>query len=535
VVGWGGRTGSRDEAAVARWNRKVQEAHQRNMQYCGSIDFLVDVRAFIDFAPDTFMESVCLDLDGKPLRVPWLWDHEYKGHPYYWFCFNDPVYRKYLRAQVERVCLAPVDGLHIDDYAGTSHCSEFNHGCFCQHCIVGFRNHLEDNFSADWLKKEGIDDIQAFDYKAFLVEEGVRANEFYTHNSRIPLAKEFQEYQNLQMKLRIREMYEYAEELRGKPLLRSVNSHASSIRTLIPAPIIDYFCGEVGHQASQQTVSHSPLFVYKLVEAVGDRQTATASGQDWAWIKANDKPGLVRTWIAQAYAYGSVFMVPHRQWCYTQELGTHWYNGKPEDFAFLYTFVRKQAHLLDGYASLAKTAILITDQDFDAMKSAAQDLADRNIPFALVYAANPENLAALREPLANYPYVLSGRMWESPSIGDARMINGKKSDVLPEVVRQSVVVDGAENVQVSLRIKENGESTPIVAHLLNQNYEGHADRVASVTCTVAIQKNLFPAKVQSVILHQPRKPSQTVALTSKDGSWTFAVNDLDLWAIAEFK
>jgi hypothetical protein len=51
------------------------------------------------------------------------------------------------------------------------------------------------------------------------------------------------------------------------------------------------------------------------------------------------------------YAHGQRFMVPHpsRQWCFTQELGTHWYEAPVAEYAPLYGFVRANMALLDGF------------------------------------------------------------------------------------------------------------------------------------------------------------------------------------------
>ena len=383
VVGWGGRPRSRRPEDVERFRRRVEEAQGRGMRYCASVDFLVDFRGFIDFRPQTFSEAICRDLDGEPITVPWLWDHSYKGHPAYWFCTNNPDYRAYLRDQVERACLAPIDGLHIDDYRGTSACSAFMGGCFCDHCMRGFREFLRERLSKEELRELGIEEIDSFDYREFLRSKGITAERF--RRERCPLGDLFQEFQDRRVTELLREIFEYAERLRGKPLLRSVNSNASSPYALLPAPLIDYFCGEVDHRASTGEVPLEPILVYKLVEGLGKRQTATASGRDWAWIKASEKPGLVRTWIAQAYAFGSTFMVPHNQWCYTPELGTHWWKGKPEDFGFLYGFVRDHAPLLDGYVSLARIAILYDERDFHVVREAALRMAELNIPFAIVF------------------------------------------------------------------------------------------------------------------------------------------------------
>jgi hypothetical protein len=44
--------------------------------------------------------------------------------------------------------------------------------------------------------------------------------------------------------------------------------------------------------------------------------------------------------------------VPHRQWCFTDQKGTHWHTFPVEAFAPMYHFVRDQARHLDGFEAV---------------------------------------------------------------------------------------------------------------------------------------------------------------------------------------
>jgi len=547
VVGWAGRPRGRNTPDVEAFQRRVEEAHKRDMRYCGSNDFLVDFRGFIDFRPDTFMDATCIDLDGNPIRVPWLWDHEYKGHFAYWWCTNNPDYQAYLRDQTERACMAPVDGLHIDDYSGTSACSAYNGGCFCRYCQEGFREYLRQRFSPEQLAEIGIDQINKFDYRKFLKSKGIAAEQFKKARYECPLSDVFQDFQNLRMKQMVQEIFEYAERLRGKLLLRSVNSSASSPRALLPAPLIDFFCGEVPHHAGNAQVPVEPVFVFRLVEALGRRQTATASGHDWAWIKANEKPGLVRTWIAQAYAFGSVLMVPHRQWCYTPELGTHWWRGKPEDFAHIYSFVREQASLLEGYVSLANTALIYTNENFPEIRDAALKLTEANIPYAIIVAGGedlPMRLTA--EAIAPYEYIIVG----SKSLSDeqeeileksqAQVIQWDGLSELPNAITKYSIVESPERIRVSIRYNPDDSDAPIVCHILNQNYELEKDEVHPVDVQVAINRDLIKKVVDGsdiciAVIHLPNQEAVSLPVVKTDDTISFEVKDLGLWSIVELR
>ncbi len=542
VVGWAGRARSKNQQDVQWFRQRVEEAQKRGLRYCGSVDFVVDFAGFIEFRPESFAEAICRDLDGNPITVPWLWDHKHKGHPAYWFCTNNPDYRAYLRDQVERACVAPIDGLHIDDWRGTAACSAWFGGCFCRYCMEGFRNWLKRNFSQEQLQAMGIDNVDEFDLRAFLKSKGVTAEDWRKRRPQLPFGELFQRFQTEQTLGVVREVFEYAEQLRGKPLLRSVNSSASSPEALTVAPLVDFFCGEMEHHASTAQVPVEPAFVFRLVEGLGKRQSATAAGHDWAWIAANEKPGLVRTWIAQAYAFGSTFMVPHRQWCYTQEKGTHWWEGKTEDFAFVYRFVRENANLLDGYRSLANLALVYTNANFNEIRSAAIELLKANVPFAILVAEPSLGVSVAKAELNAYEVLLTGKqplpsdfMKQVPPKVKITQWDGVGK--LPEAFRHQVVVKGSDKVRVSLRHKPSDPKAPIVCHLLNQDYDVQADEVRPIDVTVSISRSLLSKAMKGVpkrvVIRTPKHPPQQVSVSLDKDALTFSVPNLGLWAIVE--
>lgn len=517
VTGWGGRARSREGRALGEFLARVDEAKRRKMRYCASVDFLVDFGGFIDFCPDRFLDSVCRDLNGKPLTVPWLHDHSHKGHPAYWFCSNSPDYRNYLMDQTERACLAPIDGLHIDDYRGTSACAAWNGGCFCEHCLREFR---------EYLKRDGklsASEAEHFNYRDYLIAQGVTAERYRQNPWTVPFGAEFQRFQHEAMMNLVKQVYEHAERLRRKPLLRSVNSSASSPEALLVEPLVDYFCGEVDHHAASGKVSAEPLFVYRLVEAFDKRQTATASGWDWAWIAANEKPGMVRTWIAQAYAFGSVFMVPHNQWCYTPEKGTHWWRGKPEDFAYLYRFVREHHDLFDGYLPFTNTLLEVDEPRFEKAKALALAMLAANVPFAVLY----------RTPDGR-PHTAG-----NSRTGGYRILSAERTFAnLPEETRNQLRLESAGSFIASLRRRVQKGGYPLVIHLLNRDYRVEEDAVAPADVSVHINNTLLqrlrltPRETEVL---SPEGRTIEVALQKSKEEIALEIKGAGLWTVVAVK
>lgn len=533
VTTWGGRANSRLTNEIERFRAQVNEAKRRQMRYCASVDFLVDFGGFIDFRPANFMDAVCRDLDDKPITVPWLHDLRHKGHPAYWFCSNNPDYRAYLRDQTERACSTPIDGLHIDDWRGTAAAAQWFGGCFCEHCRRAFRVWLSQN--TELLNASERD---AFDYRTYLREKGITAEQFRRNPRSCPLGEQFLRFQAQATKAIVGEIFEYAERLARKPLLRSVNSAASSYESLLVAEQLDYFCGEIDHHASADKLSVEPMFVYRLVENLDKRQTATASGWDWAYIAANQKPGLVKTWIVQSYAFGSMLMVPHNQWCYTPEKGTHWWKGKPEDFAPLYRFVRERRAFFDDYVSQASVAVLCNRQTFDKAKQIAFALLEANIPFDMLYDEPSEPLVAtpeMRRRYRRYRYVIRASNAVQASAQPARWIDWEGIERLPTEVRNLLAVTSEKPFVVSLRRHARLMGQPIVCHILNRSYSRERDDVDPARVRVSIATALLPSGQgipRQAELFAVSKSAQRVPIRRQGDQLVFEVPEAGLWTLA---
>ena len=381
VLGWAG-TGDA---------RHVEQAHAQGVRlFSTSVGFLTEARRVIDFSPD-FLDAACRNFEGQPFAVPWLWDHKYKGQSSWWWCTNSPVYRKYLEQRLAEVTKAQPDGLHIDDYRGTSGAVTWLSACFCRHCMAGFREYLK-TLSKEKLSALEIGDLDRLDYQQFLRERGVKSEDYRKRRASLPLAAEFLDYQVKANKAFVAEYRRKAEQLRGGPLTLCVNSGLNDPQSLAIASQLSYFCCEVDHAAASRAMPKHPVYVYKLADGLNRPVTSTASGQDWAYVADRKLPGLVRLWIALSYAHGQNFMAPHRQWCYTQEKGTHWYTGPTEEYAWLYQFIRGKSRLLDGYESVAPIAVVYDNaarrQGRGDIQPICTALTEQNIPYTVVVAGD---------------------------------------------------------------------------------------------------------------------------------------------------
>jgi len=542
VVGW---AGSSDP-------KQVEAAHRKGVRlFCSSIGFLTEFSSVIDFSPD-FLDAACRNFAGEPFVVPWLWDHKHKGHPAYWWCTNSPLYRKYLESRLEQVMKAPLDGLHIDDYRGASGAVTWLSACFCRHCMEGFRKHLADSVPKEKLAALGIQDLSRFDYRQFLLDRGVKPEEYNRKRTGLPLAAEFLDFQ---VKANDRYFAEYrrrAEQLRGKPLAFCVNSGVTDPHGLVIAPQLTFFCCEVDHNAASRKVPLHPIYAYKVADGVDRPVASTASGHDWAYVKEHNVPGLVRAWIALSYAFGHHFMAPHRQWCYTQEKGTHWYDGPTEEYAWVYQFVRANARLFDDYQAVAPVAVLYDNaarrKGLGNIEPICAALAERNMPFAIVIAGDDwldYRLDADR--LARFQAVVVAADFEKSPIDEpqkqmiatvkaaGRLVVWPDEAALARLVPPPILVEGAKEVMAVPRLQAKATSAPAVVHLLNRRYDAASDAaIPAENFTLRLRTDLFGGrKPTKATLHAPK--TQPVPLTvAADGTTvTLRVPRLELWGILE--
>ncbi len=516
VLGWAGNANK----------QHIAQAHAHGVRmFSTSVGFLTEARRVIDFSPD-FLDAACRNFEGQPFIVPWLWDFKYKGQPSWWWCTNSPLYRQYLRQRLVEDMKAEPDGLHIDDYRGTSGAVTWREACFCRHCMAGFREYLRQHALPAKLAALGIPDLEKFDYRKFLIDRGVRPEEYRKERYKQPLAAEFLDFQ---VKADTRFVADYrrmAEEIRGRPLALCVNSGLDDAGSLAIASHLTYFCCEVNHAAARKEMPSHPVYVYKLADGLHRPVAATASGQDWAEISENKHAGLVRTWIALAYAHGQNFMAPHRQWCYTEQKGTHWYAGPAQQYAWLYQFVRRRARLLDGYDAVAQVAVVYDNAARRHWRGDIEpictSLAARNIPFTVVvagddwldYRLDASVLAGFKAVIVTKDREVDGpqRQLLDQVRAAGRLLVWPADKELGQLVPQPVTVEGADRVIVVPRHRTEAAGSPLVIHLVNTRNDAAKDgMVPAERFRLRLRQDLFGTQpLAQAVLHAPQ--SESIAL-----------------------
>ncbi len=541
VVGWGNRP--RDEADIDSFRTQtVEPLHKVGVRYVGSVGMVTEFGLFMQQCPE-WERAICLTPRGERLRVPWLWDQSYHGNPAYWFCTNDPRYRTFLRDQVVLAARGGVDGVHIDDHLGASATSWLD-GCYCDNCISGFRSYLRDRVPHERLQELGIGDVGAFNYRDF-VRQWLDSHPG-RHASEAPLGDEYQVYQFRAAEALMAELRELAEKAAGRPLMFAANAGLPDTAQMTDYRVLTQFTAEVGQEAAGglDEANVNPVVAYKLAVALDRPLTATASGQDWAFIKANGRPELVRAWIAQAYAFGQFFMVPHHQWCYTEQLGTHWYDGPPEEYGPIYRFIREHPFLFDDQESAAEVAVLYSTgaarRGDESDEEIVRELLRAHMPFDMVVAGDGCVPAQLTwERVGRYQKVivpprLSLDAAQQQVIDrlrrEGRLVEWKDHETLASLAAPSIKMTGASRVWTALRRAPTGGSA--VLHLLNRDYDAAADRVRPTgPFTVTISAKTLGREFYSAVLYAPGSEPRPLTVSRDKGRISLEVPPLSLWAV----
>ncbi len=476
VLAWGGTPTQQSRQAAA------------GVRLYGSVGMVTEFDQYCERFPETYEQGLCRDIDGRPVKVPWLTDHQHKGIPYWWCCTSQPLFRQYLSERVIETVRAGADGVHIDDHMGTAG-GLWLGICFCDRCVDGFRDYLR-SLGSDELRRQGIERVEEFNYrdevKRWLSTGETKPARQVTQH---PLWPQWTIYQCHAAAKWMQELRDLAARTAGRTVPFGANAGLLWPRHLSDYQTLDLFSAETDHHASDRMPTDLPLVAYRMADAVERPYAATASGGDWAFVKEKNLPGLVRCWIALSYAAGHCFMAPHRQWCYTQEKGTHWYDGPREKFAPLYQFVRRNADLLDEYDAYADVGIVLPYRAFASDPERWFDicgqLAARNISYQLLlggdeivdHPLSAERLNACRAVL------IPDR--EGLQVADQRLVEqraakgacfNKVTEALAQVA-PAVRIEAEGQVRALPRVKPGSA----VIHLVNYQYDAKRDGVRPLT------------------------------------------------------
>jgi hypothetical protein len=428
-VAWGG----------AERAQQVKRHHDLGLRCTGSMWCLTAGAENIHKDPK--LRAACaVDIEGNPVEVPWQFDHTYQGTKTYFGCTNHPDFQNLCRERVRQAMAGGADGLHVDDHLGTAGAAWWQGGGFCDFCMKSFREYLKSHATKDELQQAGVEQIDDFDYRTLVRKYATTRTAYKKVQRQIPLMDLFLQFHAEAAAEHTRQLGQLAAETVGRPVLLSANAGLPNKTHTYVIKYLTHVICEVGQNAWAGTkdIDHA-IKAYELATTLGKPLAATASGQDWAFVKQNNCEDLVRFWIALAYAHGQRFMAPHpqRQWCFSNELGTHWYAAPIEAYAPLYRFIRANAACFDGFEAVevkghkpaAPANVLVTVRKNSTSNQIVLHVLDRD------YDGGTKSI----KPLSNVEVILD-RGVISPARPSAKLLSYDKPPQQVELIQDAGTV-----------------------------------------------------------------------------------------------
>jgi len=498
------------------------------------------------------LDAVCIDLWGERILPPWLADAEFEGVKPWWGCTNNPRFQEHLIARMRAGLEAGATMVHLDDHSGTFACANFEGGCFCEHCMRGFREWLIQYVHAGDMADAGITDPNAFDYRTFLLKRGYpERNAFIAAASKrnVPMWERFLEFQREAAIGFVERLKTEAALAAGRPVSFGVNAYNLLPVQLFDARAIDYFANEVEQFDREDSV---PPVVYRLGEAIGRPVFATGTGEDWIKYRQSRSTTRVRGWIAEAYAFGQFFMYSWKKWGFSRETGTIWTQVDPEVFRPMFAFVSENPDLFDGFENAGSVGLLYENASAAAgrwgVRSASKALLDAGVPYRLVVGGDKLLKRTLTRADLDRCGVLvlpgdveladeASRLLTEWEKSGGTVIAKSEGDADMGALPGRIEVKDGGRVWALPRVRPDG--TAMVVHLLNRDYDPNTDEMNSRTgLQVALDPAALggPANVRSVRYNEPGEQPRGLHFEQDEtGMLLFEVPDLDVWGIIEIR
>ena len=276
------------------------------------------------------------DLDGERVLPGFMRDWGC-----YWGCANNPEFRRIwlehaelqVRAGAERI---QNDGPRLSE-GGMLHWG----GCYCEHCVSGFRRYLSKTLPPARLAALGLAPIDEFDYAVYL--RGNRESPPATDKTRAQAANllaMFQDFQRASVLNFYTDVHAQLESRVGRKVPFSCNNAEGFLLYLHKVHDLAMFEAYPDKEGIPDFFYRERVLPFRRL------------GKPFVVTFVSKDIEHTRRVIAQSYAFGCHTIAP---WDVFTGANSPRVFGDPADAADLYGFVRANAALLDGYEEAAVT------------------------------------------------------------------------------------------------------------------------------------------------------------------------------------
>lgn len=488
------------------------------------------VQGAINSVPRTEdLSAYCVDLDGTSLVAPWMVTFDPKN-PVKWGCNNQPAYREAVRSAAVKTLDAGVDWMQFDDWALIVSAHSWGGGCMCDRCMEAFAEYLAA-VPPETRQTIGADPLEGYDYRAHLRDQGIAtAADYKARRRELPGTRLFEDFQRKS----VREFFRWlrgemdAHAGRRVPLSANSNLQNPSQQYNFLADEFDFLIGETWSETLPDLA-----ICAGTADALGTPQVVSPF--------PHDVPDT-RAMIAATYALGQFTLVPWDVW---MGPGKDRHFGRVEDYGDLYSFVRGNAGLFDGFEAVATVGVVIDNDRYD--KARTQEIVARllaaQVPFRLFPSGRACYRQALTRPeLESVDLIVLACNPDALPEPDRTALDAVRSTVpvLPDSqitdrllrLLAPVQVWGPEDVFCILRAPAAGDKR-IACHILNRNRLPGAREFAPLRYLSLGLRDQFlgGAQVLSATWHAPGCEPVEAIIDPLPDQTRFVIPRVDQWGV----
>ena len=291
---------------------------------------------------DNWLRQVAiLNRRGEVIIAPW----KRTWKPTLWGCLNNPRLERGYLDYLKRYIDAGAQVMQRDEPGGNRSAVEWG-GCFCDHCMSGFRNYLANHTTPEQQEQLGISPLDQFDYRDRLERVNAPIGDAFGNWDGGPLKELFHTFQSEATVAFHRRARAAMDAHAGRRVPFSCNN---GVRKWGEIELeFDWAFGELSYRHA------TAEYLYEAMR--------TAAANDRAQIVTMPKKGdrldmqkwtrLTRQTIAMAYACGGHCMVP---WDVYMPRDAPRYFGTAEQYADLFGFIRASSRYFDGFQQAEAT------------------------------------------------------------------------------------------------------------------------------------------------------------------------------------
>ena len=286
---------------------------------------------------DDWLKNVCiLDREGEVIIAPWKRNWTART---LWGCVNNPALERGYTENLHRYVDAGVDIMQRDE-PGANEAAVRWGGCFCDHCMKGFRQYLKANLPSDRRKELGVEPLDSFDYRTYLEKLDAPVGDAFNTWDGGELKEHFLAFQSEATVAFHQRTRKAMNDHAGRRIPFSCNNGARRFGEV--EMLFDWAFGELAYRHA--TAAHIHHIMQEA--AAHERRQVVTMPKKGDRLFMDQWQRRTRQTIAMAYACGGHCMVP---WDVYMPQEAPRYFGEPQQYADLFGFIRANHRYLNGH------------------------------------------------------------------------------------------------------------------------------------------------------------------------------------------